>query len=1020
MKRIGLAAAFLIGTSMLSLPVAAASPPHSVYTVKPDDPAAITVVASGDGRTDDTDAIQAAIDKAFADGEQGIVFLPSGRYRITRTLFVWPAVRLIGVGPTRPEIILAENTPGFQTGVKNMLIFAGNGPKSERRVPFPPPGSVPFNDKIADANPGSFYPALSNINFRIEAGNPAATAVRFHSAQHSYLSHIDFHIGSGLAGVYHVANEAKDLRFFGGRYGILAEKPSAAWQFTLIDSVFEGQRDAAIREHEASLTLVNTSFRNVPVGIDIDPGYSDWLWGKNVRFENVSRAGIIISNENNPYTQIGFDNAVATRTPTFARFRESGKTVAAPGATYRVGEFTYGLTVSGLEATGQYASNFRAEPLTRLPAMPDPAIRPLPDSREWVNVKSLGVVGDDKVDDTAAIQKAIDSHRVLYFPSGHYRVTNTLKLRPDTVLIGLHPGKTWLSLPDETPGYQGVGPAKALVESASGGDAIVAGLGLYTGGINNRATALLWKAGANSLVTDVKTQGGHGTILPDGKRMSPYNASRSGDPDPRKRWAAQYPSIWVTQGGGGTFSNIWSVSTFAQSGFYVSDTKTPGHVYQLSNEHHTTTEISLNRAENWEFLAPQTEQESGESPDTVALEIRNSRNILVANFHAYRVTRAFKPVPAAVRVYNSGDIRFRNIHVNAESGLATCDENGCANFLRINKFPYDNAIQDVTRKLEVREREFAVLDLPPVGATSAVPTTVDSSAVLRAGAKVEKLEGDFYAISGAAVDAAGKIFFADRYHQRIYGWSREEGLSIERDNTHDPVNMAFDRSGNLMVLSLYGRNGTVYSFKPGSPDTELTVIEPTAVVAHPDAMVAIPANYWNNGEFRDQLDPDTFRFTTIKEMFARDVAISKPQEYVSPDGSLVMPAYRVFQQGPADQRGYRFSDALDAYGFVLGKPGERVSVVSSSEGRTYSGLLGQGGAITDLKLIADRGGESVAIAPDGKVYVANGQVFVYDTAARKIGQIDIPERPVQLIFGGKDGKTLFILTHHSLYSVETA
>ena len=259
------------------------------------------------------------------------VFLPAGRYRITRTLFLWPGVRLFGVGAARPVLMLPNNTPGFDKGVANMVIFAGGGPNSTRRVAFPPAGSVPFNDKIADANPGTFYSAMSNVDFEIGAGNAGATAIRFHAAQHAYLSHMDFHIGSGLAGLYHVANEAEDLHFYGGRYGILAEKPSPAWQFTLLDSSFDGQREAAVREHEASLTLVNTSIRNVPVGIDIDEGYSDWLWGKDVRFENVSRAAVVISNENNVYTQIGFENALASRVPTFARFRESGRTVAGAG-----------------------------------------------------------------------------------------------------------------------------------------------------------------------------------------------------------------------------------------------------------------------------------------------------------------------------------------------------------------------------------------------------------------------------------------------------------------------------------------------------------------------------------------------------------------------------------------------------------------------------------------------------------------------------------------------------------------
>ena len=97
---------------------------------------------------------------------------------------------------------------------------------------------------------------MSNIDFEIGDGNAAAVAIRFHVAQHSFLSHIDFHLGSGLAGIYMVGNEAEDLHFYGGRYGILTEKTSPAWQFTLIDSSFEGQREAAIREHEAQLTLV--------------------------------------------------------------------------------------------------------------------------------------------------------------------------------------------------------------------------------------------------------------------------------------------------------------------------------------------------------------------------------------------------------------------------------------------------------------------------------------------------------------------------------------------------------------------------------------------------------------------------------------------------------------------------------------------------------------------------------------------------------------------------------------------
>ena len=52
------------------------------------------------------------------------------------------------------------------------------------------------------------------------------------------------------------------------------------------------------------------------------------------------------------------------------------------------------------------------------------------------------------------------------------------------------------------------------------------------------------------------------------------------------------------------------------------------------------------------------------------------------------------------------------------------------------------------------------------------------------------------------------------------------------------------------------------------------------------------------------------------------------------------------------------------------------------------------------------------------MYVANGQVFVYAPDGREVGRIDVPARPLQLLFGGRDRRTLFILTHHALYSAE--
>jgi len=53
----------------------------------------------------------------------------------------------------------------------------------------------------------------------------------------------------------------------------------------------------------------------------------------------------------------------------------------------------------------------------------------------------------------------------------------------------------------------------------------------------------------------------------------------------------------------------------------------------------------------------------------------------------------------------------------------------------------------------------------------------------------------------------------------------------------------------------------------------------------------------------------------------------------------------------------------------------------------------------------------------GNVYIADGQVYVYDSSGKQIKVIKVPERPTSLTFGGKDGKTLFVTGHNGLYEM---
>jgi hypothetical protein len=188
----------------------------------------------GDGLSDDADALQAAINHVQETTGEGIVFLAEGRYHLSHTIYLWAGIRLIGYGEHRPTLVLGEHTPGFERGHG----FLGTGVTCLQFASRRPVAGGP----VIDANEFTFYSGLNNVDFAIGDGNPAAIAIGFHVAQHSFLAHADIQVGHGRAGIEDVGNQAHDINIRGGDYGIISVRTSPAWQFLLMDGHVTGQR----------------------------------------------------------------------------------------------------------------------------------------------------------------------------------------------------------------------------------------------------------------------------------------------------------------------------------------------------------------------------------------------------------------------------------------------------------------------------------------------------------------------------------------------------------------------------------------------------------------------------------------------------------------------------------------------------------------------------------------------------------------------------------------------------------
>ena len=1024
-------------------------PSTSVFTSRPDDPTATYFLAGkfptttnlNDGRTDVSDALQGAIRDIKTNHNFGILFIPEGKYLITKTIYIPTAIRLIGYGRTRPVFILGKSSPGFQSAdpadkgqAKYMFWFTSSLPafvtsptssgSAAAAASAAGVAGSPAAPSVPDAGASTFYSAMSNIDIRIEEGNPAAVALRTHFAQHSYISHVDISIGNGKAGLFDVGNEMEDVRFFGGDYGIYTTKPSPGWPFMMVDTWFEGQRKAAIRTREAGLTIVRMTAHNVPTVIDMDSNYHEKLFMEDCRFDGVTGPAIRISNEENSLVQINLRNVACRNVPVLTISRVGKQQITAASSAggtnpivngtvvtspiYNVRSFTAGLQMDNWSADPKYSTTKDLQPLTSFPAAAHSDIPTLPSMEGWVNLLTLGAKGDGETDDTKIIQDAIDRYPTIYVPQGWYRISNTLRLRPNTVLIGLNPIATQFQLADNTRAFGGFGAPVALLESSRGGNNIVTGIGLSTGASNPRAVGCKWMAGADSYLNDVKFIGGHGSISrPGTPRTQLYQ-------QPDKDWDTQYWSLWITDSGGGTFKDIWSASTYATAGAYISNTSTPGRIYAMSIEHHVRSEIRFNKVSNWKVYALQLEEESRESSECQPMEIADCHNIRFANLYMFRVIRVIKPYPYSIRLWGGSNLEFLNVH----------------NYSQI-KYTTTVPLYDINTNTEIRPWEFARLFVPSVQAASgaASPATATAAgqssgvAVPAMGAaslptNAVSLATGFEFAQSATSDSRGNIYFCESRMRRIYRWSAAtRTTTLLADYPWEPLSLACDQKDNLLVVFKYvpkpgwlidGRQETftnppdaagtsfsgwgnsgfatwVYSIDPENPDESIRLLPrvPMGSIAHP-YKVLYPAHRW-----RDYHD-----FNTI--------SVKKPEEcFVAPDGLTIIPVVYDLARSTALATGY---------------PGQPLYLTDEYDKRTVRTNVSPEGYLSDLTYFAERGEFSTITDKSGYVYIADGEVYRYDPQGKQTGLIPTPERPTSITFG-KDQKTLYITGHHSLYEV---
>lgn len=264
--------------------------------------------------------------------------------------------------------------------------------------------------------------------------------------------------------------------------------------------------------------------------------------------------------------------------------------------------------------------------------------------------------------------------------------------------------------------------------------------------------------------------------------------------------------------------------------------------------------------------------------------------------------------------------------------------------------------------------------------------------VIAAGAKLEKLSGEFKFTEGPTCDAAGNVFFTDQPNDRIMKWSVDGKLTTFKQPAGRSNGMCFDAHGN--IISCADEKNELWSI---APDGSVTVL----LKDHEGKQLNGPNDVW--------VRPDG-------GMYLTDPFYRRPwwgHDKMPQDGQ------HVYYFTPDRRKLVRVTtDLVQPNGIIGTLDGKTLYVADIGDKKTYRFDIQPDGALANRTLLFSPGSDGMTLDDEGNIYITGKGVTVFDRTGKQIEQIDVPERwTANICFGGKDKRTLFITASKGLYSI---
>ncbi|MFA5650266.1 MAG: SMP-30/gluconolactonase/LRE family protein [Proteiniphilum sp.] len=264
--------------------------------------------------------------------------------------------------------------------------------------------------------------------------------------------------------------------------------------------------------------------------------------------------------------------------------------------------------------------------------------------------------------------------------------------------------------------------------------------------------------------------------------------------------------------------------------------------------------------------------------------------------------------------------------------------------------------------------------------------------IIAENATVKKAGTGYAFTEGPAVDAEGRVFFTDQPNDRIHVWDEGKGISLWLEGSGRSNGMYFDNDGQLLacadehnrIVGFNDRKETRtlfenYDGKHLNGPNDLWV-SPTGNIYFTDPYYH--RDYWEEGHAEAQDARGVY-------LLSRDGRISRvSEEYKQPNG-------------------------------LIGTPdGKTLYVADINDRKIWKYTIQPDGTLSDRTFFAPEGSDGMTIDQQGNIYLTMGKVWVYSPQGELIAEIEVPEHPSNVCFGGKERDILFITARTSVYTLK--